>query len=89
MGWFPIRILYEFRFSPIFELLVQMAYPMRILEEDICFVEMGWFPIRILDEFRFSPIFELSVQMAYPMRILEEDKAIEVRSEITRTRLGC
>ena len=27
--------------------------------------------------------------MAYPMRIIEEDKAIEVRSEIIRTRLGC
>ena len=39
--------------------------------------------------FRFSPIYELSVQMAYPMRILEEDKAIEVRSEIICTRLGC
>ena len=42
-----------------------------------------------MDEFRFSPIFELSVQMAYPIRIIEEDKAIEVISEITRTRLGC
>ena len=89
MGWFPIRILDNFRFSPIYELSVQMAYPMRILEEDICFVEMGWFPILILDNFRFSPIYELSVQIAYPMRILEEDKAIEVRSEIIRTRLGC
>ena len=34
-----------------------MAYPMRTLEEDICFVEMGWFPksyfgqIRIQSEF--------------------------------------
>ena len=66
-----------------------MADPMIILEEDICFVEMGWFPIQILDNFRFSPIYELSVQMAYPMRIIEENKAIEVRSEIIRTRLVC
>ena len=65
-----------------------MDYPMIIIKEDICFVEMCWFPNRILDKFRFSPNFELSVQMAYPMRILEEDKAIEVRSEIIRTRLG-
>ena len=34
---FPIRILDEFRFSPIFELSVQMDYPTRILEENICF----------------------------------------------------
>ena len=27
--------------------------------------------------------------MAYPMKIIEEDKAIEVRSEIICTRLGC
>ena len=65
-----------------------MDYPMGITEEYICFVEMGWFPNRILDKFRFSPNFELSVQMAYPMRFLEEDKAIEIRSEIIRTRLG-
>ena len=89
MGWFPNRILDKFRFSPNFELSVQMAYLIGILEEDICFVEMGWSPNRILDKFRFSPNFELSVQMVYPMRILEEDKAIEVRSEIIRTRLGC
>ena len=88
-GWFPIRILDTYIFSPIYELLVQMAYPMKIIEEDICFVEIGWFPIRILDNFRFSLIYELSVQMAYPMRILEEDKAIEIRSETIRTRLGC
>ena len=88
MGWFPIRILDNFRFSPIFESSVQMDYPMRILEEDICFVEMGWFPNGILDKFRFSPNFELSVQMVYPMRILEEDKAIEVRSEITSYELS-
>ena len=34
MGWFPIRILEEFRFIPIIELSVQMAYPMRMLEKD-------------------------------------------------------
>ena len=34
-------------------------------------------------------IYGLSVQMPYPMRSLEKDKAIEVRSEIMRTRLGC
>ena len=50
---------------------------------------MGLFPNRILDKFRMSPSFELSAQMAYPMIILKEDKAIEVRSEIIRTRLGC
>ena len=55
----------------------------------ICFVEMGLSPNRILEEFRFIPNFELSVQMAYSMIIIEEDKAIEVRSEIIRTRLGC
>ena len=33
--------------------------------------------------------FDKTVQIVYPMRILEEDKAIEVRSEIIRTRLGC
>ena len=88
MGWFQIQVSYEFRFSPIFELSVQMAYPMRILEEDICFIKMGWFPNRILYSFRFSPNFELSVQMAYPMKILKEDKAIEVRSEIIRTVRG-
>ena len=66
-----------------------MPYPMRILEKDICFIEMGWFPNRILNKFRFSPNFQLTVQMAYPMRILKEDKAIKVRSEIIRTRLGC
>ena len=71
------------------ELSVQMAYPVRTLEVDIFFVEMDWFPNRILVKFRFSSNFELSVQMVYPMRILEEDKAIEVRSEIIRTRLGC
>ena len=43
----------------------------------------------ILDTFIFSPIYGLSVQMAYPMRSIEKDKAIEVRSEIIRTRLGC
>ena len=61
MGWLPIQILDSFRFSPIYELSVQMAYPTRIIKEDICFVEIGWFPIRILDNFRFSPIYELSV----------------------------
>ena len=85
MGWFPIRILDNFRFSPIYELSVKIGYPMRIIEEDICFVEIGWFPIRILENFRFSLIYELSVQMAYPMRILEEDKSVEVRSEIIFT----
>ena len=34
MGSFQIRVLDEFRFNPIFELSVQMAYPMIILEED-------------------------------------------------------
>ena len=89
MGWFQNRIFVKFRFSPNFELSVQMAYPMRNLEEDICFVEMGWFQNWTLIQFRFSPNLELSVQMAYPMRTLEEDKAIEVRSEIICTRLGC
>ena len=36
-----------------------------------------------------NPIYGLSVQIVYPIIILVEDKAIEVRSEITRTRLGC
>ena len=34
MGSFPIRVLDEFRFGPICELSVQMAYPIIILEED-------------------------------------------------------
>ena len=34
VGWFPIRIFDKFTFSPIYELSVQMAYPMLILEED-------------------------------------------------------
>ena len=88
MGWFPIQILDKFRFCLIFELSAQMAYPMRIIEEDICFVELGWYQNRILDKFIFSPNFELSVQMAYPMRVFEKDKAIEVRSEIILMRLG-
>ena len=41
MGWFPIQILDNFRFSPIYELSVQIAYQMRIIEEDIYFVKMG------------------------------------------------
>ena len=44
MGWSPIRILDNFKFSPIFELSVQMAYPMKTLEEDICFVQNGLIP---------------------------------------------
>ena len=66
-----------------------MDYPMRILEEVNYFIEMGRFQNRVLVKFRFSPNFELSIQMAYPMRTLEEDKAIEVRSETIRMRLGC
>ena len=73
---YSIWIFNTFRFTLNFDYSVQM-------------VEMGWFPIRILDDFIFSPIYELSVQMAYPTRSLERDKAIEVKSEIIRTRLGC
>ena len=54
----PNRIFDLLRFvSPIYKLTVQMAYPMRTLEEDICFVEMGWFPNWILVKFRFCPNF--------------------------------
>ena len=34
MGWFPIQILDKFRFSPNFNISVQIAYPMIFLEED-------------------------------------------------------
>ena len=72
-----------------FELFVPLLGLTWNIELSFYFVEMGWFPIRISDTFRFSPIYDLSVQMVYPMRTLEEDKAIEVRSEIICTRLGC
>ena len=50
---------------------------------------MGSFPNRILDNLRISPNLVPLVEIKWPMIFLEEDKAIEVRSEIIRTRLGC
>ena len=45
--------------------------------------------IGFMEKFRLTLNCELSIQMAYPIRILEDDKAIEVRIETIRTRLGC
>ena len=50
---------------------------------------MGLFPNRILNDLRISPNLVPLVQMKYPMIFLEEDKAIDVRSEIICTGLGC
>ena len=49
---------------------------------------MGLSQIGFWTIFRISPNLVPVVQMKWPIRILEEDKAIEVRSEIIRTRLG-
>ena len=49
---------------------------------------MGLSQIGFWTIFRISPNLVPLVQIKYPMNIFEEDKAIEVRSEIIRTRLG-
>ena len=55
----------------------------------ICFSEMGLSPNRILDDFRNQSEFSSISPNEIANYFLEEDKAIEVRSEIIRTRLGC
>ena len=77
MGWFPVRISWTTLFS------------VQIWINQSKWLKWADSQFGILDTLRFSPIYELSVRMDYPMRSLENDKAIEVRSQIIRTRLGC
>ena len=50
---------------------------------------MGLLLNRISDDFRISPNLVPLVQMKQPMIFPKEDKAVEVRSDIILTRLGC